>query len=170
MKFCYFLLIVFSFSAGSGCISAPQNGYSTHLINLSKIEQLPLGSNTKTIEQILGSPTEMQSINDLKNTTAWVYFDNHKINRVTLIVDKISGRLLAKTWQIEDGDLERDIQTTLKRYPKANFKLRHAKWIADFLPDEAYYEDLALGLSIKVRKKRQEVLSISWFLPENELH
>ena len=115
----------------------------------------------------MGKPGKTESVRSSSNKVAWVYFDERSaIERATLIIDKKSGQLVAKTWQVEDGDLEQRVDAALKRYPNAHFKRRELKWINPHIaPDEAYYEDQDLGLSIEVRKKRNEVFSITWTLP-----
>ena len=148
------------------CMSTPRIAAGSLNISLDNFDRIGLKSSTKTTEQTIGKPTDIKPVADSKNLSAWVYFDKNKIDRATFIFDKATGMLLAKTWRIENGDPEKDISTAMKHYPDAHFKIRNAPWSSDFLPDEAYYEDAARGISIKFRKKRKEALSISWSLPE----
>lgn len=162
MNLRYVLLLALWLGIMPSCMSAPKQLSNTTVLHLSVVEQISLGSHQSIIEQRFGKPTETKDVFDSKDSMALVYSDDSKTDRATFIIDKKTGQLLAKAWQVEDGDSEQNVEVALKRYPKANFKKRDSKWIADFSPDEAWYEDRKLGITIRVRKKRNEVSSIIW--------
>jgi hypothetical protein len=137
------------------------------VVRLPKIEQLPLGSKKMEVEHALEQPGKVEPVSTGGSKMAWVYFDSESsLERATLVIDNSTDQLVAKTWEVESGDPEQAIDVALKRYPRAHFEKREPKWINPHAaPDEAYYVDSVLGLSIKFRKKRHEVSSITWTMP-----
>lgn len=161
-----FLLIVLSATSNCKTLSSSKVD-SSEAIQLSKLEKIPLNSTQEEVEGILGKPRERVSIADSAEDVGWVYFDDKNEDRATLVFNKSTRKLGAKTWLVKDGDSERRVEVALKRYPSARFKKREAEWVNPHIaPDEYYYEDPDLNLSIEVRFTRNEVTFISWYLPD----
>ncbi len=158
-----FFLILSLFIAS--CKSTPPSLATT--LSFSLVEQIKLDSKKETIEQILGKPTQILPVASLIGEIAWLYAETKRnLIRATLVFNIKSEKLISKTWEIYDGYLEQNIDALLKKFPNAKFKRQNAKWINPHIaPDEAYYEDHNLGLSIEIRRLRNEARSITWTMP-----
>ena len=82
--------------------------------------------------------------------------------------DAKTDKLLGVNWNVGDGDREQNLDFAKSKFKTAHFFKREAEQICShFSPDEVYFEDKKLGLSITWRKTRKEVESISWGIQDN---
>lgn len=152
-----FLVFVLSCSMTS---KKPYSNSDTQKLTLDLLEKIDLNSTAQRVKGLFGKPSEETIYR--KNWTAWTYKEKG-LGRITLVFENAQGKLVSKTWFIRPGEKEASIENSLNRYPQAKFKKRNAPWInPHYGPDEIYYEDSDLNLSIEVSQRRNEVNSISW--------
>ena len=147
------------------CAGSASGFAGTPPITLDYIESLKIGSTTKPeIEAKLGKP---YWVSDDKKSLELLFLNPQGTGQRASFSFNEKGILETKMLLITDADSEIQPEVAFKRYPHSKFH-RHDAEITDphSLPDEVYYEDLSTGLSIEIRKGRNEVSTLSWADPK----
>ncbi len=140
------------------------------MLQLETVEKLQLGHTDKDeIKKLFGNPDNIFNLEQFSETneTGEIWeFNENSYPRLSIYFEKESTLTHSITWGVRSGDPEQDLHTAKARYKTANWEARSAPFSNPHkTPDECYYEDRKMGISIEFRKTRKEVSSISWWNP-----
>jgi hypothetical protein len=131
-------------------------------LTLDKVERLQIGATSSEVEHAFGKPTEIITSETSRNSTEWFYAVGD-YNRAVFEIDRTTGQLFSKFWDVREGEPERGLETALGRYPNARFKSRDSKIRASHGgPGFAWYDDSLSGVSVQFRKDKNAVEAIVW--------
>ncbi len=97
-------------------------------------------------------------------------FENINTPRLSVFFPAGSDVVESFTLFLEETDRERDLETALKSFPTAKWKIEPPDWVnPHIIPTECFYEDNGLGVSINYDSANQTVESISRWNPGRSL-
>jgi len=143
-------------------------------LGINIVEQLRPGTSTKKeIRKLLGTPDEVVDLSQLPNSKdkgeLWEY-ERTGYARVSASFDSSSEVLVSITFNVRKEDREQNLRAALARFSGANWKVETTPWINPHaFPDECYFVDAKLGVSVEYRRTRNEVSSIFRWNPLRQL-
>ncbi len=143
----------------SACAFSPSA--ATPKIEFSDLQQVKPAVTTKTeIERVFGRPSFTTAAQQ-EEGELWYYGGEGAFFRASFYFPKNTEKVDTVNWQVSDTDPERQLQTALKLYPKAKWQIKTVDWVNPHaLPDECYFQDSELGISIEYDRSRKKVASI----------
>ncbi len=97
------------------------------------------------------------------DSTAWIFKDKRTGHQRLSLVFNSEKKVHSVLWLVRQGEPEINIANSKNYFPHATFEEKDAPWENPHAaPNERLYTDHEKGISITVRKSRQEVESISW--------
>jgi len=169
MKLFQVFSLIFATSLGS-CSTAIL-GVSPRPIKLAHLEALRPGKATSVeLRESLGEPGRTIAVSALEE--AWVYSEPRgpaNWQRASFTIDKRSGSILASVLILNEEDPQHELGQAIRYFSKSRFVIKDEGWInGHHHSDNANYSDRVNGVSMTVRKVRNTVSEISFWLPSDE--
>lgn len=129
----------------------------------------PGATNKKQIAKVLGSPkkiTNLKNFPESKETgELWEYIESG-MTRLSISFESSNEILQGWAWSVPEGASEQNLKAALKQFPGASWEVETVKWVnPHHMPNECYFKDKKLGISIQYDKARNEVSYISRWNP-----
>jgi hypothetical protein len=166
-----FSLLILSVCGAFVSANAQQSSSNTSL-TIEVIEKIKPGkTKIDEVTKILGKPNKEIPFNkNGERLVTQIYLEGSPTStRLSLIYDLETNTVDSFTWFPKENEKENYLKKVLKRYDYAHFKARQAEWINPHAsPDEVFFEDVKLGLTITYLKTPNYVESIAWERPEKK--
>jgi hypothetical protein len=148
----------------TGCVALNstdrENGVA---LKLSAIKKVKAGKTTKAeIEEWFGKADSIVPAENRKGE--FYHYKERTLERASFYFPSGSNTVDTISWEVFDEDPEQDLRTALQTYPDAKWEVKTVDWVNPHaLPDECYFQDKRLGISIEFRRTRKEVTSLWWW-------
>lgn len=146
-------------------LANPLHSFSTTRSRLSfdSLQTLAPGATTKdSFKKSFGLP-------DDTSTNAEAEYWRYNVNgyeQLGASFNKNTGILEAFHWRVGAGEREQMLENSLARFPEAKWTPELDDWVhAHFFPDDCYFRDHHLGVTVHYQINRKEVSSISRWIP-----
>jgi hypothetical protein len=133
-------------------------------ISFSTFAKLGSGAPTKNaLTKQLGKPVAVAA--DSKQMgESWEY------DGLTVFFEKQADAAHSWTWRVQEGFPEQNLKVAMSRFSGAKWEPETVKWInPHHFPNECFFKDKNLGISIEYNRARKEVFSIDRWDPTREL-
>jgi len=111
----------------------------------------------------LGRPVTV--VPDSKQTGETWEFDG-----LTVFFEKQAETAHSWTWRVQEGFPEQNLKVAMSRFEGAKWEPETVKWVnPHHFPNECYFKDKKLGISIEYNRARKEVFSIDRWDTAREL-
>lgn len=134
-------------------------------LNIGTIESVKLGSDAKTVSDILGSASEIRRMKAHPNTEFWIYNNSDPVesHRATVEVDSGTRRVMAVVITPSEREAESKIQFLLKtKFSASTFQIVPLQICSrDYIPSQVFYVDVKNGVLIRSNKNTDEVENFS---------
>lgn len=151
-----------------GCASHNQEIFKD--LRLSDYENIKWADITVlNAKDIIGIPDVTEDFGKTKNETVWIYTGGKPpSSRLTLLFNKIGGRLLTATWFFRSYDKHSDLKFISDKY---QFDLHKPRSSSDFFSiKKNYYTSSSKNMELTVDLKHNSVESMSWIVKCLNLH
>lgn len=156
-----------------GCQGLQTNTALRPELSLSMVKEIQVGK-TKQSEIVsrLGKPDRVFDISQTNlggKGKIWAYLEGgfESIGRISLSFPADSDIVDSVSWDVRDGDPEKNLENALSQFKGINFvKTRPKAWENPHSsPDEIFYEDSKTGIVIVYLQTPKRVAAISWVSP-----
>ncbi len=158
MKIYWFRILLFGF-----CIAACTK--PSKPIDFRNVSELRAGVTTKnTLLSQFGAPLAKLRDEDDEGES-WQYGDV-RFPRLSVFIASQSDVIHSFAFFPDDKDKESDLKTALSLYPSAKWNIEPPEWINPHsIPNECFFEDNAIGVSVAYDRAFQKVQSIRRWNP-----